>query len=76
MAAKPVLAAAITVLAAAKNVLAAAKTKFRTLMYLCTDFEMYNLASVFYIFFNFPSIWESWNPFRKNKRDSLIKKWY
>ena len=50
------------------------KNKFRRLVCLSANFEMHNLASFFWWVFYFSLIWEHLDPFKKNKRVSLIKK--
>ena len=49
------------------------KNKFRRLVCLSANFEMHNLASFFCWVFYFSLIWEHLDPFKKNKRVSLIK---
>ena len=49
------------------------KNKFRRLVCLSANFEMHNLASFFWWVSCFSLIWEHLDPFKKNKRVSLIK---
>ena len=50
------------------------KNKFRRLVCLFANFEMHNLVSFVWWVFYFSLIWEHLDPFKKNKRVSLIKK--